>query len=59
MYKTVVEPIIPEVLAGYNCTVLAYGQSGSGKTYTMVGKDIDSPTFKVGYLYLILFTILY
>ena len=27
-------------MAGYNGTIFAYGQSGSGKTYTMYGKDI-------------------
>ena len=35
VYKNVVEPLIADVLSGYNCTVFAYGQTGSGKTYTM------------------------
>ena len=26
------------VMAGYNATVLAYGQTGAGKTYTMIGE---------------------
>lgn len=26
-----------QVLAGYNCTVFAYGQTGTGKTFTMEG----------------------
>lgn len=26
-----------EVLKGYNCTIFAYGQTGTGKTYTMEG----------------------
>lgn len=30
-------PIVEEVLAGYNCTIFAYGQTGTGKTYTMEG----------------------
>ena len=25
------------MLAGYNCTIFAYGQTGTGKTYTMSG----------------------
>ena len=37
VYKAVVGPLIPQVLAGYNCTVFAYGQTGTGKTYTMEG----------------------
>lgn len=43
MYKTAVEPIIEEVLQGFNCTVFAYGQTGTGKTYTMEG-DLNSET---------------
>jgi hypothetical protein len=35
---SVVHPIISEVLAGYNCTVFAYGQTGTGKTFTMEGE---------------------
>ena len=38
MYLAVVHPIISEVLAGYNCTVFAYGQTGTGKTFTMEGE---------------------
>ena len=37
MYKSVVTPLIKQVLEGYNCTVFAYGQTGTGKTYTMEG----------------------
>jgi len=29
------------MLAGYNCTVFAYGQTGTGKTYTMSGDMSD------------------
>lgn len=38
VYQTVLEPLITEVLGGYNCTVFAYGQTGTGKTYTVVGE---------------------
>lgn len=41
VYQTVVEPLIKDVLSGFNCTVFAYGQTGSGKTFTMEG-DIGS-----------------
>lgn len=37
VYRAVVEPLIEEVLSGYSCTVFAYGQTGTGKTHTMVG----------------------
>ncbi|KAG8763032.1 kinesin motor protein cin8, partial [Ceratobasidium sp. 428] len=42
VYHDIVAPILEEVLGGYNCTVFAYGQTGTGKTYTMQG-DL-SPT---------------
>ncbi|CCW62735.1 unnamed protein product [Phytomonas sp. EM1] len=32
-----VQPLVDAVLQGYNATVFAYGQSGSGKTFTMTG----------------------
>ncbi|XP_078487897.1 kinesin-like protein KIF11 [Ciona intestinalis] len=38
VYKSVVAGQLQDVLAGYNCTVLAYGQTGTGKTYTMEGE---------------------
>lgn len=34
--------MIKEVLGGYNCTVFAYGQTGTGKTYTMIGDENES-----------------
>lgn len=30
VYKRVVSPLIQQVLDGYNCTVFAYGQTGTG-----------------------------
>lgn len=43
VYRSVVEPLVDQVIEGYNCTVFAYGQTGTGKTYTMVGhrSEID------------------
>ncbi|KAG5602908.1 hypothetical protein H5410_034278 [Solanum commersonii] len=37
LYDSAICPIVFEVLEGYNCTVFAYGQTGTGKTYTMEG----------------------
>lgn len=42
VYQFVVAPLIEEVLSGYNCTVFAYGQTGTGKTHTMVGEEIPT-----------------
>ncbi|ODM94247.1 Kinesin-like protein KLP2 [Orchesella cincta] len=41
VYRVVVAPLLKEVLLGYNCTVFAYGQTGTGKTYTMEGELQD------------------
>lgn len=40
LYDQAVSPIVYEVLEGYNCTIFAYGQTGTGKTYTMEGGAI-------------------
>ncbi|PFH54335.1 hypothetical protein AMATHDRAFT_186247 [Amanita thiersii Skay4041] len=37
IYHEVVHPMLQEVLQGYNCTLFAYGQTGTGKTHTMQG----------------------
>ncbi|KAF3045607.1 kinesin motor protein cin8 [Didymella heteroderae] len=41
IFNEVVAPIIDEVLDGFNCTIFAYGQTGTGKTYTMTGDISD------------------
>jgi GTPase SAR1 family protein len=41
VYKSVVAPLVQQVLQGYNCTVFAYGQTGTGKTHTMEGPPDD------------------
>ncbi|OTB05715.1 hypothetical protein M426DRAFT_56522 [Hypoxylon sp. CI-4A] len=42
LYDDVVKPILEEMLRGYNCTIFAYGQTGTGKTYTMSGDMNDT-----------------
>ncbi|GMF54192.1 unnamed protein product [Phytophthora fragariaefolia] len=37
VYERVAAPIVEDVMAGYNGTILAYGQTATGKTHTMVG----------------------
>mmetsp|Transcript_29826 Transcript_29826/g.5386 ORF Transcript_29826/g.5386 Transcript_29826/m.5386 type:complete len:237 (+) Transcript_29826:236-946(+) len=35
-------PMIEHMLEGYNCAILAYGQTGGGKTYTLLGPGFDN-----------------
>ena len=42
IFDDVVSPILNEVLTGFNCTIFAYGQTGTGKTYTMSGDMSDT-----------------
>ncbi|XP_033505226.1 kinesin-like protein KIF3C [Epinephelus lanceolatus] len=41
LYDESVRPLIDSVLAGFNGTIFAYGQTGTGKTYTMQGAWLD------------------
>ncbi|KAD5316772.1 hypothetical protein E3N88_16718 [Mikania micrantha] len=43
VYEVVAKPVVESVLDGYNGTVMAYGQTGTGKTYTL-GKLGDEDT---------------
>lgn len=42
VYKQAIVPIVQEVLDGFNCTIFAYGQTGTGKTFTMEGGPRNS-----------------
>tara|TARA_B100000780_G_scaffold197062_1_gene139186 strand:+ start:51 stop:971 length:921 start_codon:yes stop_codon:yes gene_type:complete len=48
VYEQVARPIIDGVLDGYNGTLFAYGQTGTGKTYTMLGNENGSVSNKDG-----------
>ena len=37
VYETMALPMIDKLFEGFNCTIFAYGMTGSGKTYTMSG----------------------
>ncbi|XP_042189420.1 kinesin-like protein KIF3C isoform X1 [Callorhinchus milii] len=41
LYDETVRPLIDSVLQGFNGTIFAYGQTGTGKTYTMQGVWTD------------------
>jgi len=37
LYEDIGNPLVQDVLSGYNGTILAYGPTGSGKTFCMFG----------------------
>ncbi|XP_047574078.1 centromere-associated protein E isoform X5 [Lutra lutra] len=39
VYEEIAVPIIDSAIQGYNGTIFAYGQTASGKTYTMMGSE--------------------
>ena len=41
VYQNTARSSVMSVLEGYNSTILAYGQTGTGKTYTMEGKSLN------------------
>ena len=45
VFQDTAVPLVNDVLEGYNATIFAYGQTGTGKTFTMEG-DITSEDFK-------------
>ena len=45
IYDQVAFPIVDSIFQGYNGTVFAYGQTGCGKTFTMMG-IVDNPELK-------------
>jgi len=48
LYDSAISPIVDEVLQGFNCTIFAYGQTGTGKTHTMTGDINDASTIAEG-----------
>lgn len=48
VYKATVRHLIDGVLQGYNATCFAYGATGSGKTFTMLGTP-NSPGMFLGF----------
>ncbi|KAL0584031.1 hypothetical protein ABG067_006128 [Albugo candida] len=39
VFNAVARPAVEDVIEGYNSTIITYGQTASGKTYTMLGAD--------------------
>lgn len=44
VYRVVAAPLVGSLLRGINACILAYGQTGAGKTHTTFGPDIDPTT---------------
>ncbi|KAI0782231.1 kinesin [Abortiporus biennis] len=42
IFTSTAQPLISRFVEGFNCTILAYGQTSSGKTFTMTGIDLDA-----------------
>lgn len=40
VYNKTIEPLIPNILDGFNVTCFAYGMTGAGKTHTMIGNNL-------------------
>ncbi|XP_021119613.1 kinesin-like protein KIF18A isoform X2 [Heterocephalus glaber] len=41
VFEHTTKPVLRSFLNGYNCTVLAYGATGAGKTHTMLGSAAE------------------
>lgn len=41
IFEYSIKPTVDDILNGYNGTVFAYGQTGAGKSYTMMGTSIE------------------
>ncbi|RLV91061.1 Kinesin-like protein CIN8 [Spathaspora sp. JA1] len=48
LFKNVALPLFHDFLDGFNVTILAYGQTGTGKTFTMCGNEPETNKFEEG-----------
>ncbi|KAJ7172431.1 P-loop containing nucleoside triphosphate hydrolase protein [Mycena filopes] len=55
IYHEVVSPMLDEVVLGYNCTLFAYGQTGTGKTATSPRRPSGIPSANAGMIPRVLF----
>ncbi|KAL3235263.1 Kinesin-like protein CIN8 [Nakaseomyces bracarensis] len=39
VFEEIAEPLFQDFVKGYNCTILVYGMTSTGKTYTMTGDE--------------------
>ncbi|CAI5518521.1 unnamed protein product [Closterium sp. Naga37s-1] len=45
LFVDAVQPMVQAVMDGFNASIIAYGQSGSGKSHTMEGRSHDRGVF--------------
>ncbi|XP_077130881.1 kinesin-like protein KIF19 isoform X1 [Ranitomeya variabilis] len=45
VYESTTKSLVEGIVSGYNATVFAYGPTGTGKTYTMLGMDGEPGIF--------------
>ena len=45
VFNSAIKPIIDNLINGYNATALAYGITGTGKTYTIFGNSTNNSSF--------------
>ena len=47
VFEATLEPVIDDVFKGFESTVFAYGQTGTGKTHTMEGNLKNSDDYGI------------
>ncbi|XP_068081095.1 uncharacterized protein [Anabrus simplex] len=52
VFDTVVKPLVEAAVGGFNATVFAYGQTSSGKTYTMSGDETECGVIQMAISYM-------
>ena len=43
IYNDVILPMVGLLGAGFNCSLLCFGESGSGKSFTLTGEGLGQP----------------
>ena len=43
IFEEAAKPTIKDVIQGFNGTIFAYGQTGAGKSFTMLGPELGDP----------------
>ena len=47
MFEDLGNDVIQAAFEGYNACIFAYGQTGAGKSYSMMGQDVSIHNFSV------------